>query len=477
MAELHELTALEQWQALQRNEITPTELTRHYLGRIEALNPALGAFVTVTADAALARAREVESAVPRTASLWGLPFGDKDLQLRAGVPARFGSRLMADFVPEESDELVRTLDAAGGISLGKTNTPEFGLPSYTETLAGPPARNPWDPSRGAGGSSGGAAVAVAARMLPFAPGSDGGGSVRIPAAACGLVGLKPSRGRIPAASGITSLGGLAVAGPLARTVTDAALLLDAMVAPFGGHPAHHFALRPAGDDGPLLAAAVHGEGRYQLGVMTTSAWDDAYDIRVAPEAREALDVAVAQFSAMGHGLEETALIPDASYAPAFRTIWQAGAAGIPAEGEEQEALLEPLTRWLLHRGRELGARELAAALAALAAYEQSFIAQLSRFDAVLTPALAMTPRPLGWYDQTDGERNFEQQVQYTPYTSMVNVTGLPAIALPVHQTIEGLPMGVQLIGRPGGETTLLALGAQLERRIRWQDRVPAAAAG
>lgn len=477
MAELHDLTALEQWQALQRGEVSPLDLTEHYLARIERLNPGLGAFVTVTPDAARTRARQVESSVPRTAPLWGLPFGDKDLQLRAGVPARFGSRLMADFVPAESDDLVRDLDAAGGVSLGKTNTPEFGLPSYTESLAAPPARNPWDPALGAGGSSGGAAVAVSARLLPFAPGSDGGGSVRIPAAACGLVGVKPSRGRVPAASGIDKLGGLAVGGPLARTVADAALLLDAMITPRGGHPDHHYALRAPGDDGPLLAAAVRGEGRFQLGVMTTSAWDHAYDISIAPEALAALDRASSEFAAMGHGLEDTALTPDDSYPPAFRTIWQASAAGIPAEGEEQEQLLEPLTRWLMHRGRALGARQLAEALAALTAYERSFIRQLSRFDAVLTPALALTPRPVGWYDQVDGERNFAQQVLYTPFTSMINVSGLPAIVLPVHQTAAGLPMGVQLIGRPGGEATLLALGAQLERRIRWQHRTPPGGAG
>lgn len=472
MAHPHELTALEQWQALQGGELGPVELTEHYLARIEALNPALGAFVTVTADAARNRARQVELQVPRTAPLWGLPFADKDLQLRADVPARFGSRLMADFVPEESDDLVQALDAAGGVSLGKTNTPEFGLPSYTESLAAPPARNPWNPALGSGGSSGGAAVAVAARLLPFAPGSDGGGSIRIPAAACGLVGLKPSRGRVPAASGIDKLGGLAVAGPLARTVADAALLLDAMITPRGGHPAHPFALRAPGDDAPLLAAAVRGEGRFQLGVMTTSAWDDAYPIDIGPDALAALTVATEGFAALGHGLEETALKPDQTYSPAFRTIWQVSAATIPAEGEEQEALLEPLTRWLMRRGRALSARALAEALAALSAYERSFIRQLSRFDAVLTPALAMTPRPIGWYDQVDAERNFAQQVQYTPFTSMVNVSGLPAITLPVHQTSEGLPMGVQLIGRPGGEATLLALGAQLERRLRWQDRVP-----
>jgi amidase len=171
MAELHELTALEQWQALQRSEVSPTELAEHYLRRIDALNPALGAFVTVTTDAALRTALHVESAVPRTAPLWGLPFGDKDLQLRAGVPAKHGSRLMADFVPDESDELVQALDDAGGVSLGKTNTPEFGLPSYTESLAAPPARNPWDPSLGAGGSSGGAApqAPTAAARFVFPP--------------------------------------------------------------------------------------------------------------------------------------------------------------------------------------------------------------------------------------------------------------------------------------------------------------------
>lgn len=471
MAQLHDLTAHEQWLALQRGETTPVELTEHYLARIERLNPGLGAFVTVTPDAARERARTVQSAVPRTAPLWGLPSGDKDLWQRAGVRTGYGSRLFAEFVPGVSDEIVETLDEAGAVSLGKTNTPEFGLPAYTESLAAPPARNPWDPGLGAGGSSGGAAVAVASGMLPFAPGSDGGGSIRIPAAACGLVGLKPTRGAVPGGSGIGALAGLPVAGPIARTVADAALLLDGMTARVRGRVDHHYTLRAPGDGAPLLGAAVRGEGRYQLGVMTTSAWDDAYDIRMEPEAIAALDAAVASFTALGHGMEQTALEPDAGYGPAFRTIWQAGAASIPAEGESEQ-LLEPLTRWLVGRGRALSARQLAEALSALTAYERSFIRQLSSFDAVLTPAMAMTPRPLGWFDQQDGERNFEQQVQYTPFTSMVNVTGLPAITLPVSMTADGLPMGVQLIGRPGGEATLLALGAQLERRVAWQLRHP-----
>lgn len=472
MADLHELTALALWQELQSGRVSPRELASHYLDRIERLNPRLGAFVTVTRERALQRADDVTASVPRTAPLWGLPSGDKDLWMRAGVPTGFGSRAMAGFVPETSDEIVETLDAAGAVSLGKTNAPEFGLPAYTESLAAPPARNPWNPELGAGGSSGGAAVAVASGMLPFAPGSDGGGSIRIPAAACGLVGLKPSRGLVPAGSGIDSLAGLVVDGPLARTTADAALLLDGMIARRGGRIDHHYTLRaPDEDDGPFLGAAVRGEGRFQLGVMTTSAWDDAYEIAIAPEARAALDAAVAALVELGHGMEETALKPDPGYAPAFRTIWQAGAARIPVEGEA-ERLVERLTAWLIRRGRELSARQLGEALATLTAYERSFLAQLAPFDAVLTPALALTPRPIGWYDQEDGERNFEQQVQYTPFTSMINVTGLPAIVVPVAQTEDGLPMGVQLIGRPGGERTLLSLAAQLERRLRWPLRRP-----
>lgn len=471
MADLHELTALAQWNLLQKGEVTPLELADHYLGRIEVLNPLVGAFVTVTPDAARERAAQVQASVPTSAPLWGLPFGDKDLWRRAGVPAGFGSRLLADYVPDETDEIVQDLDAAGAVSLGKTGAPEFGLPSYTETLVAPPVRTPWDLGRGAGGSSGGAAAAVAAGMLPFAPGSDGGGSIRIPAAACGVVGLKPARGRVPSGSGLESLGGLVVDGPIARTVEDAALLLDGMIARRGGRVDHRFAVVAPEDDTAFLGHAVRGEGRFQLGVMTTSAWDLDYDIVLEPDALAALDRAVEEFAALGHGIEQTALTPDPTYAPAFIALWKAGAARIPAEGDAL-LLLEPLTRWLVEHGRALSAGELSAALAALSAFERSLIRQLSSFDAVLTPALAMTPRPIGWYDNEDAERNFAQQVQYTPFTSMVNVSGLPAITLPVWQTSDGLPMGVQLIGRPGGEAVLLSLGAQLQRRLHWQDRRP-----
>jgi amidase len=465
--ELHHLTALEQLDWLRRGEVSPRELTEHYLARIERLDAELGAFVTVTPQRARERADAV-AVTSKAAALWGLPLAEKDLWRTAGVPTRFGSRVFADLVPDESDELVTALSAAGSVSLGKTNTPEFGLPSYTEPLANAPARTPYDLTRGAGGSSGGAAVAVAAGLLPVAPGSDGGGSVRIPAASTGLVGLKPSRGRVPAGAGFTSLGALVVPGPLARTVGDAALLLDALVA---ASPYSYATAAPSWDGGAFLNAAVRGEGRFQIGVTTSSPWQTAYDLELAPEARAALDEAIGHLDAVGHGVEPFDLAPEEGYAAAFRTIWQAGAAAIPVEGADLERV-EPLTRWLIERGRAIGARELGAALGWLTQFERRIITQLGRYDAVLTPALAMTPRPIGWYDADDGERNFAQQVQFTPFTSFVNVSGLPAIVLPVSVTADGLPMGVQLIGRPGGEDVLLSIGAQLERRLKWQLRHP-----
>lgn len=465
MFELHHLTANEQLDWLRRGEIAPGELVEHYLARIERLDAGLGAFVTVTAEAARARADEI-AVLSRALPIWGMPLADKDLVARAGVPTRYGSRVRADLVPEISDELALAVDAAGAVSLGKTSTPEFGFPSYTEPAAGPIARNPYDTALGAGGSSGGAAVAVAAGLLPFAPGSDGGGSIRIPAAATGLVGLKPSRGRIPALSGLASLAGLVTAGTIARTVADAALLLDALAgpSPFATAP-------PTWDGGAFLNAAVRGEGRFTIGITRDSPWATAYDLALDPAAEEALQVAIRELGAVGHGVEEFVIEPEPEYPEAFRAIWQAGAAALPLD-DVALAGVEPLTRWLVETGRRLSARRLAEALAWLAGFERRFIARVATVDAVLTPAMALTPRPIGWYDAEDGERNFAQQVLYTPYTSMVNVSGLPAIVLPVHVTPDGLPMGVQLIGRPGREDVLLAIGAQLERRLGWARRHP-----
>ncbi|PPF76104.1 amidase [Pseudoclavibacter sp. Z016] len=479
--ELHTLGAVRQRQLLASGELSPVALTSAYLARLDADGGASGAFITVTADRALERARALERE-PSSASrrgdrheapLWGMPFADKDLEPRADVPTSFGSRAFAGYVPEESSPLVETMDAAGGISLGKTNTPEFGLPAYTENAVAPPAVTPWGAGLGAGGSSGGAAAAVAAGLIPFAPGSDGGGSIRIPASACGLVGLKPSRGRVPDGSGVGSLAGLPVSGPIARSTADAALLLDGMIARRGdGSQADRSALTAPAGERSYLDALDAPLQKLRIGVNCWSPWSTEYEIALDDDVAAVFEAAKEQLSRLGHELVPVTPTDAPEYFDAFRTVWQAGASTIPLEGPALETL-EPLTRWLVGVGRTKGAAELAASLASLAAFERSIIHQYSDVDVVLTPTLAMTPRPLGWFDAGDGERNFEQQCQYTPYTSYVNVTGLPAITMPVGFA-NGLPAGVQAIGRPGDEATLLRLSLQLEREIDWPSRYPPA---
>ncbi|MDI2097440.1 amidase [Ruicaihuangia caeni] len=473
MAELHDLTAREQLRLLRDRRLSPLELVDHYLARIALLDQtaqSLGAFITVTAEAARERARRLADAGPDDSPLWGLPTADKDLTARAGVRTTYGSKAFEHYVPERSDALAIALDAAGTISLGKTNTPEFGLPGYTESDVAPPARNPWRTELGAGGSSGGAAVAVSAGMLPVAPGSDGGGSIRMPAAATGLVGLKPSRGRVPSGTGLTMLGGLGVHGPIARTTGDAALLFEAMLA-----GPYRFATRAPADQG-WLAAVDRPEGRFRIAVLQGTPWDgwrDDFPIVEHQEATDAVGSAVRELEALGHDVGILRLSGHEQYAAAFHTIWQAGASTLPV-GEDQLSSLQPLTRWLRERGRSLGAPRLAEALAALTEFEQHLIELIEPWDAVLTPTLACTPRPIGWYDPDDGERNFAQQVQVMPYTSMLNAAGLPAISVPVHVTAEGLPMGAQLFAGPGQEKILFKLASQLEAAIGWQHRHPPA---
>ncbi|MGO2933623.1 amidase [Microbacterium sp.] len=461
MTALHELTAIEQLAALRARELSPNELTRHYLDRITRLDDGLGAFVEVTSDAALARAA---SLIEPNGALWGLPFADKDLVPRAGVPTRFGSRLHSagpgreDFIPDATADQAAVLDEAGGISLGKTNTPEFGLTGYTETQIAPPARDPWNPANGAGGSSGGAATAVAAGLLPLAPASDGGGSIRIPAATVGVVGIKPSRGRVPFASGLDSPGGLSVAGPIARTVADAALLLDVQAS---GRP-HPYATAAPGA-GPFVDAATADTAAARVGVTTVSPWDDADDIRLDPAAARAVAVAADLLADAGVTADGFDWRPR-GYAELFTTIWRTSAARMTLSEAELE-LVEPITAWLVREGRRLTGAQVLEALAAATVFERETITAFAPFDAVLTPALALPPQPIGWFDADGAARNFSQQVRYAPYSSFVNVVGLPAIVLPVMADATGHPVSVQLIGRPGGEAKIIALAAALERRV------------
>lgn len=469
--ELHHLTAQEQWDWVRRREVTAVELAEHHLRRIERLGPAIGAFARVDADRALDAARRIDTDGQGAAPLSGVPIAEKELARRAGTVSGSGSRLFAGRPATASDPITTAIDATGAVVLGATTAPEFGLTGFTEPADRPVARNPFDIGTGAGGSSGGAAAAVAAGLVPFAVGSDGGGSIRIPAATCGVVGVKPSRGRVPAQGGHGSLAGLTTAGPITRTVADAAMLLDALVAPTGRLAPTPTALVAPGEPG-FLGAAIRGEGRFSIGVLRGSVWDDAVEIRLDPGSAAAVDRAATALDALGHGRADVRL-PGQEYADFFGVLWQASAATIPAHTTAELDRLEPYTRELVLRGRALPAERIVAALAAAAAFERRAIATFAAFDAVLTPSLALPPQPVGWFTaDPEVDAIFDRQVQAAPYSSFVNVAGLPAITLPVGESDVGRPSGVQLIGRPGGEAALFAIARQLERRFDWSHRHP-----
>jgi amidase len=463
---LHDLTALEAAAAVRRREVSPVELVEHALDRIEALDRRLGAFVTVTADAALQDAKAAERAVlaadssERLPPLLGVPTAIKDLNLTKGVATQLGSALYRDFVPEVDDYIVESLRDAGAISVGKTATPEFGLACYTETDIGPPARNPWDLSRTPGGSSGGAGAAVAAGIIPVAQGSDGGGSIRIPASACGLVGLKPARGRVSKGPLDIDSSRLSVYGGLARTVRDAAAFLDAVAGPRRGDP-DPLPLPPH----PFLSACERDPGRLRIGRFIQPAMDADVD----PQVRAAWEQASLLLSSLGHDVADIdSPIPPVAV-PAFETVWAVSAHTAPVD-PAREAELRPLTRHLRERGRAVSGPQYAQAVGTLGLLARQAMAASAAFDAVLILTLAILPPPIGWFTEGDPAADFERQKRFTLFTAAVNTTGQSAISLSLHQNVEGLPIGMMLVGRRAGEATLLSLAAQLEAVAPWQDR-------
>jgi amidase len=468
VTELHDLTALEQGAAVRRREVSPVELVDHYLERIDRLSGDVGAFVTVTGDLAGKQARlaEARAGEADAGPLFGVPTAVKDLNLTAGVRTTFGSAVFADFVPDVSDEVVLRLEAAGLVSLGKTSTPEFGSPCYTEPDAAPPSRTPWDLDRMAGGSSGGAGAAVAAGLVPVAQGSDGGGSIRIPASCCGLVGFKPSRGRISAAPVYGDPVGLGTAGPLARTVRDAAALLDVMAGPAVGDPSWAAPL-PAGET--YLGWCDQQPGRLRVARFATPVIADA---PVHPEVLAGYESASRLLEELGHDVVDIEVPMSRDAVPVFETCWSVLTAltVLPPGGEE---LLRPLTRWLIERGRAVSGPEFGLAVGELRRVAATTLRALAPYDAVLTPTLAQPPLRIGEIrDDADPARDFANQKAFTPYTSPWNVTGMPAVSLPLHTTADGLPVGVMLAGRPGQDHRLLALAAQVEQAAPWRDRTP-----
>ena len=467
MTSLHDLSALEQAAAVRSGQTSAAELVEHYADRIRRHDQSVGAFVTLTLDQAQAQAKEADAAIARgdrVPALHGVPVGIKDLNLTEGVPTKLGSRAFADLVPPLSEFVVEKLRAAGTISLGKTNTPEFGLPCYTEPDVAPPARTPWDLTRSAGGSSGGAGAAVAAGLLPFAQGSDGGGSIRIPSSVCGLFGLKPSRGRISNGPLMGDINGLATNGPLARTVRDAAALLDAMAGPMPGDP--HWAPPPGST---FLAACDTTPGRLRIGRYRDNG---LLADGLHPECLAAWESASALLEELGHDVEDVDPPFDPGLVPSFETVWAVSAAGVPVDPSAEESL-RPLTRWLRERGRAVSATEFTAALGAMQLASRTAIAATAAYDVVLTPTLAQLPAPLGWFtDAGDPRAEFDRMIAWTPFTAPYNTSGQPAASVPLHWTADGLPVGVMLVGRPADEITLLQLSAQLEAARPWRDRHP-----
>ena len=500
LGDIHELSAAQLSAALREGKLSAREATEHYLRRIEAQNKTLGAFVTVTAGQAMADAAAADDLHARSTGmtdapplplLHGMPVAFKDLTDVAGVVTTHGSAAL-DHRPAPSDGvLAAALKAQGVISLGKTQVPEFGLTAYSENRIAPPSRNPHALSRSSGGSSGGSAAAVAAGLVPFAPGTDGGGSVRIPAAACGLLGLKPGRGLVPAGESMGDPARLVVSGPLARSAEDAALMLDALVSdaspagppPLSGSDLSGSDLRGSGLSssdlpGGYLSNINRPPGRLRIGVSLDSPWQAIFPFTPEPAALDALAEGIRLLEAAGHSTGEASFRYDNRYPGAFTTAWTAGV-GNARISAQREPLLTPLSRTFRRRAQQRSASRLHEALAFLRQFQRDTVTQYSAWDLVLTPALAQTPRPVGWFTGAahgdglwpsvewpgDADGDYRKQCEYAPWSSMVNVCGLPAVTIPVHWTGEqsgmALPMGIQLIGKMGSEGLLLRVAAQL----------------
>ena len=451
------LSAVELRDAIASGTYTARQVTEHFLAVINS-KADLGAFITVHADAALARADELDATYASTGvvgPLHGLPLAFKDAVNVSGMVTTFGSKLFVNSEPQTSDDpLSLNANTSGAVQVGKTTIPEFALSCHSDNDISAPARNPRNPDLTAGGSSGGAAAAVASGMLPVAPGSDGGGSIRIPAAATGLIGLKPGRGTVPADDQKDHVTNLTVTGPLARTVEDAGMLMDALV-------------DPTQQQGRYLSAAREGHesaGNLSIGYTTAAPFQPDLEITLSQSAVQALTLAVALLSKEGLSIEEMdfSYLPD--YHKNFQTVWTNGLTRMPlAEGAEEQ--MEPLAKDFLRQARSRTPEQYEEAVERLTDWAQDTRRQFGEYDVVLTPVLAFTPPPVGTFSAKEAQEDYEYQCKFTPYSSMINVLGLPAISVPIKDDENGMSWSVQAIGRIGAEDQLLRLGARLEALV------------
>ena len=458
-------TALELAGALRRRELSATELLDQCLAAVDERNPQLNAVTWRNDEQARAAAAAADRRLQagEEAPFLGVPLPIKDLTPVAGWPVTFGSRGASDAPSEESELVVDALARAGFVLCARTNTPEFGVITVAENLRHGISRNPWDTERSPGGSSGGAASAVAGGMFPIAHANDGGGSIRIPAAYCGLVGLKPSRGRVPRLA--QSWLGAVVEGVVARSVADSAAVLDAIDGP--DHAAWYNAPAPAR---PFAEETDTPPGWLRIGLMAQAPLGIPTDDACVEGAR----ATATALEDLGHSVEEVE-VPTISeeFVPPFIALTQGGLADY--EGVDWSEV-EPHIAHQRNAASELSAYDYVGAARTLELISRREVVRWGRdFDVLLTPTSAVLPPLAGAIleaqhaapDQPNAE-----VVASVSFTAFGNITGLPAISLPLHRTASELPVGVQLTGGPWQEAMLISLAAQLEQAMPWGDRLP-----
>jgi amidase len=469
-SELASRDATAQAELVRKKEVKPIELIDAAIDRIERINPQINAVVTPMYDQARAAASNPLPEGPFT----GVPFLLKDLLAAyAGVPMTSGSAFLRDFVPPHDSELVARYKRAGLIVVGKTNTPEYGILPTTEPALFGRTRNPWDPTRATGGSSGGSAAAVAAGMVPFAHANDGGGSIRIPASCCGVFGLKPTRARNPLGPDFGDMfSGLVAEHAVTRSVRDSAALLDATSGPDVGDP--YWAPPPVR---PFIEEVGFDPGKLRIAFTTTA----PSGVKIHPDCVKAVDDAVRLCSRLGHEVVEAyPKLNGEQMAPMFMTIWSAGCAwtidgGARELGREPSPdQFEPGT-WALY---QMGLKQTGVGYMTALTWIQGASREVARFmldyDVWLTPTLGEPPLPLGSFDSPAEHpmAGMARAVQFVPFTPLCNMTGQPAMSVPLYWNDEGLPIGTHFAGRFGDEATLFRLAAQLEAARPWAERRP-----
>jgi amidase len=465
------LDATTQAELVRTKEVSPAELVDGTIARIEKLNPQLNAVIHELFERARA---EAAGDLPE-GPFRGVPFLLKDLAAElAGTPFNEGLDFSGDYVSTVTQALTERYIQAGFVICGKTNTPELGILPTTEPRRFGASRNPWHTGHSTGGSSGGSAAAVASGMVPAAHASDGGGSIRIPASCCGLVGLKPTRGRNSLAPNYGDvIGGLVCEHVVTRSVRDSAAILDATAGPVPGDPYWAPPRR-----GPSFAvAATQPPPSLRVAVLTAS----PVGTDVHADCIEAVRVAAALCESLGHRVEDAALTLDGNaFVGHFVNAWAVGNAWAIGDWEARlgrevtEAEVEPLSWALIGVGRSLNGAQYLAAVQALQKITRQIAASFERIDVLLTPTLGEPPAPLGTFDSPAGEplTGLFRAAAYVPFTPPFNVTGQPAISLPLYWNEAGLPIGVQFVGRFGDEETLLSLAGQIEQAAPWADRRP-----